>query len=114
MTTQARKPVEIDADLYNDLVSLIGEVAVAERREDFAAMETRLIAVLLDDWCEDDGDGYCGNHDDRIEYWVDNFGPEGVVLTQGPYPPAVDVCFPVCPGAQVHREDAKPGDRVTV
>jgi hypothetical protein len=105
--TKASKPVTIDADLYNDVLSHFWNThPTTNENSPMGRLTARLQAVVEGDMCMDDGDypGDCSAHDDRIEYWVDNFGPEGKVIALGIYPPAVDICFPVCPGAQAYDE----------
>lgn len=100
----ANKPITIDPSLFNDLAILIGEVAVAERREDFEAMSLRLRGVIEDDGCIDgDGSGLCETHNYLpIEYWtadIDRTQP----LVWGSFDPE-ETGFPVCPDAQAYDE----------
>ena len=93
---KASKPVEINAHLYNDLVDFLDKEAPRGAR-----LLNQLKQTLLADSCADDGEyGECGTHEQDIEYWVDNFGPEGKVISIGARAPKADVCFPVCGGAQ--------------
>lgn len=108
MASKARQPVTIPADLYNQLVSHLDpdDTSAPSRAQLLDSLRT----ALFYDSCMDDGEpeGYCSTHDDRIEYWVDNFGPDGKVIALGSYAPAVEdmaTCFPVCPGAQDYRYD---------
>lgn len=102
---KAVQPIQLDANLYNDLMEFLDGVQSMKPVGQWSLFQ-RLGAVVEGDMCiDDDGEGECSVHNDRIEYWVDNFGPEGKVLTIGIYPPAVDTCFPVCPGAQAYRYD---------
>lgn len=106
MSGKARGPVTIDAHLYNDLTDFL--TAINERRANAPSnLHNRLAQALLADSCMDDGEyGECSTHEDTIEYWVDNFGPEGKVISLGRRAPdGVDTCFPVCPGAQEYRYD---------
>lgn len=111
VASAARQPVSIPADLYNDLIAALtpsGGLTTQERDR----LHSQLEMALLADGCMDDGDwdGECSTHNDRIEYWVDNFGPDGKVIALGSYAPAVEdmaTCFPVCPGAQDYRYDLK-------
>lgn len=79
--------VQMEPDLYRRVVAALPEGPV----------RGEVVALTEDDWCDDDGDRYCSNHDQTIAYWVTNFGPEGKVITGSISQSAT--AFPVCPGA---------------
>ena len=103
---KAVRDVSVPTDLYNDLRAMLGDIALSGKVPDgdeFLRVYGQLKDIVDDDWCEDDGANYCGNHDDFIAYRVDNFGPEGRVLRPSEVTEDA-VCFPVCPSSQYYDE----------
>ena len=107
--------VTISGDLYDNLRKALTDPAAlhqngctireAHSDEDHLfRLAAELASVIEDDWCEDDGDGYCGNHDAWIVYTVDNFGPNGKVLKPGTFTDD-DVAFPVCSSSNRYDPD---------
>lgn len=99
MIVKTPASVTIDGRLYDKLLATLASHECA----DCAGVSAELASVVTDDWCEDDGDGYCGNHDAWIAYTVDNFGPTGKVLKPGTFTDD-DIAFPVCSSS--NRYDA--------
>ena len=97
MTVKTPASVTIDGRLYDKLLAALA----SHECEDCAKATVELVSVIKDDWCEDDGDGYCGNHDAWIAYHVDNFGPDGKVLKPGTFTDD-DIAFAVCSSSNLY------------
>lgn len=102
-TPKAKKPLTIDADLFNDLVAHFHNVHPAPNPDsEYAKMEGRLLMQLEYDKCVDgDGSGLCETHDyEAIEYYV---GDKGEVLKHGTFNPE-ETGYPMCPQGQDYSD----------
>lgn len=82
--------VQMDQALY--------ERVLAALPDDGTTLRAEVLDLSLGDWCEDDGAGYCGNHDAWVAYHVDRLGPGGKVLGPGTFDPQ-EVGFAICTSA---------------
>jgi hypothetical protein len=104
MTTKTKTPasVTIDGRLYDDILTLLdGWARPTINSSEHRDMAARLRAVIEDDWCEDDGAGYCGNHSDWIAHYLDDAGN---VLAPGSFDPE-ETGYTVCPHSNRYDPD---------